>query len=356
MDCPFFGSYVALPTPFRDGAIDFDALGRLIEWHVDKSSDGFVAVGTTGEGATLTDYERRSVIEFVIETSRGRKPVIAGIGTNNTAQSIELVKFAERARADGTLAVTPYYNKPTQRGLVAHFEALADASALPVVLYNVPSRTGCDLKPQTAAELRKRHANVVAIKEASGSIGRAKELRSACDIALIAGEDGLIAEFMSIGAVGVIGVVANVAPREVAELCRVARPGGDAMRTAELVAFLAPLVRDLFIETSPAPVKAALARDEQDPRRRAPAARDARSAQPRALAREPARSCVDLSRKAARRVRSGRRRLLSKRGSRRSSAQASARASDRDPRRVAARYPAQAPSHGAARQTEGGQA
>jgi 4-hydroxy-tetrahydrodipicolinate synthase len=259
MDCPFQGSYVALPTPFRGGEIDFDGLGALIDWHVEQGSDGFVAVGTTGEGATLTEYERRSVIEFVVERSAGRKPVIAGIGTNNTAQSVELARFAERARADGTLVVTPYYNRPTQKGLVAHFAAVADASPLPLVLYNVPSRTGCDLKAQTAAEVRRLRANVVAVKEASGSVGRAKEIRSLSDIALIAGEDALIAEFMALGAAGVIGVVANVAPRAVAELCRVARPGGDARRTAELADRLAPLVRDLFIETNPAPVKAALA-------------------------------------------------------------------------------------------------
>ena len=259
MECAFRGSYVALPTPFRAGAVDFDALDRLVDWHVAKHSDGFVAVGTTGEGATLSDFERRSVIERVVERSAGRLPVIAGVGTNNTAQSIELARFAEHAGANGALVVTPYYNKPTPKGLVAHFTAVADAIALPIVLYNVPSRTGCDMKPATVAEIRRRCPNAVAIKEASGTVGRARELRSTSDISLIAGEDALIAEFMALGAVGVIGVVANVAPSQTAELCRVARPGGDAVRAAELVAFLAPLVRDLFVETSPVPLKAALA-------------------------------------------------------------------------------------------------
>ena len=259
MQCSFHGSYVALPTPFAGDAIDFEALGQLIDWHVEMGTDGFVAVGTSGEGATLSDNERRSVIEFVVERSDQRRPVIAGVGTNSTAQSIELTKFAADIGADGGLAVTPYYNKPSQSGLLAHFAAMAEASELPIVLYNVPSRTGCDLKPQTAAAVRARCPNVVAIKEASGSIGRAKELRAASDIALIAGEDALIAEFMSLGGVGVIGVVGNVAPKQVAELCRAARPGGDAMRTAELVAYLAPLVRDLFIETNPVPMKTALA-------------------------------------------------------------------------------------------------
>lgn len=259
MQCDFKGSYVALPTPFKGDVVDFHALEGLIEFHVRRGTDGLVSVGTTGEGATLNDYERRSVIEFTVVKSARRLPVIAGTGTNNTAQSIELCRFAAKAGADGVLAVTPYYNKPTQRGLEAHYGALAQASTLPIVLYNVPSRTGCDLKPATVAAVRAANPNVVAIKEASNSIGRACEIQELSDIALIAGEDGLIAEFMALGGAGVIGVVANVAPSEVAELCQVARPGGDPVRTAELVAFLQPLVRDLFIETNPAPVKAALA-------------------------------------------------------------------------------------------------
>jgi 4-hydroxy-tetrahydrodipicolinate synthase len=259
MKCPFSGSYVALPTPFRGDEVDLESFRALIDFHVERQSDGLVAVGTSGEAATLSDYERRSVIEAAVEHSAGRLPVIAGVGTNSTRVTLELARFAEKAGADGALAVTPYYNKPTPRGLLGHYGALAEACALPIVLYNVPSRTGCDLKPATVAELRRRHENVVAIKEASNSVGRARELLASSDIALIAGEDGLIAEFMSLGAAGVIGVVANIAPREVAELCRVARPGGDAARTAELVAWLSPLVRDLFIESNPIPMKAALA-------------------------------------------------------------------------------------------------
>lgn len=259
MKCAFQGSFVALPTPFARGEVDYSALEKLIEFHFHHGADGLVSVGTTGEGATLSDYERRSVIEFTVLKARKRLPVIAGVGTNNTAQSVELCNFAAAVGASGVLAVTPYYNKPTQRGLLAHYGAMAEASTLPIVLYNVPARTGCDLKPATVAQIRAAHPNVVAIKEASNSIGRAREIQAQSDIALIAGEDALIAEFMALGAVGVIGVVANVAPREVAELCRVARPGGDAVRTAELVAWLQPLVRDLFIETNPAPVKAALA-------------------------------------------------------------------------------------------------
>ncbi len=258
MNCTFRGSFVALPTPFRDDEIDFEALDRLVDFHLAMKTDGLVVAGTTGETSTLSEFERRSITEAVIERAAGRVPVIAGIGTNSTRTTIELACFAQAAGADGLLAVTPYYNKPTQRGLIAHFSELAEAVETPIVLYNVPSRTGVDLKPDTVAEIRASNPNVVAIKEASGSIGRANEISARSDIALIAGEDALIADFMAIGGVGVIGVINNIAPKAVAELCRVAVPGGDAMRTAELAAYLAPLVRDLFIETNPVPVKTAL--------------------------------------------------------------------------------------------------
>lgn len=259
MKCPFQGSLVALPTPFRQGEVDLPALHHLVEWHIEKKSDGLVVAGTSGEAATLNDYERRTVIHAVIESARRRIPVIAGIGTNDTRQSVDFARFAADAHADGLLAVAPYYNKPTPRGLVAHYGAIAEATALPLILYNVPSRTCTDLKPETIAECRTRFPSVVAVKEASGSMGRARQIKELSDIALIAGEDALIAEFMALGGVGVIGVVANVAPSQVAELCRVARPGGNAVRAAELVAWLQPLIRDLFIETNPVPMKTALA-------------------------------------------------------------------------------------------------
>jgi 4-hydroxy-tetrahydrodipicolinate synthase len=259
MKCPFRGSYVALPTPFRDDKPDLEALSALVEYHAENKTDGLVVCGTSGESPTLTDYERRTVIEHAVHQSHGLLPVIAGTGTNDTRHSIELTRFAKEIGADGVMCVTPYYNRPSPLGLERHFGALAEATDLPLVLYNVPARTGCDLKPATAAAIRAGHGNVVAIKEASASLGRARELREATDLALICGEDALIADFMALGAVGVIGVVGNVAPREVAELCRSAAPGGDAARTAELCAFLAPLVRDLFVESNPVPLKAALA-------------------------------------------------------------------------------------------------
>jgi 4-hydroxy-tetrahydrodipicolinate synthase len=243
----------------QDGELDLAGLAELIERHLVAGSDGLVVAGTSGESATLDDDERRGVIEAAVEVAGGRLPVIAGTGTNSTRKSIELTRFAERAGADGVLCVTPYYNRPTQRGLELHFAAIAEATGLPVVLYNVPARTGCDLKPETVAAIRAACPNVVAIKEASGSTGRAREIVAGGHVALLAGEDSLIAELMALGAVGVIGVVANVAPAEVAELCRVSAPGGDPARAAELDAWLSPLVRDLFLETNPVPMKAALA-------------------------------------------------------------------------------------------------
>jgi 4-hydroxy-tetrahydrodipicolinate synthase len=259
MKCPFQGSLVALPTPFRKDELDFPTLHHLIEWHVEKKSDGLVIAGTSGEAATLNDYERRSLLHAAVEYARKRLPIIAGIGTNDTRQSVDFARFATDAHVDGLLAVAPYYNKPTQPGLVAHYSAIAEATSLPLILYNVPSRTCTDIRPETITECRARFPHIVAVKEASGSVARARQIRESSDIALIAGEDALIAEFMGLGAVGVIGVVSNIAPTEVAELCRVARPGGDPVRTAELVNWLSPLVKALFIETNPVPMKTALA-------------------------------------------------------------------------------------------------
>ena len=259
MKCTFRGSYVALPTPMAGEGLDLEALRGLVDFHLARGSDGLVVAGTSGEAATLTDQERARVLETVLERACGRLPVLAGVGTNATRTTLEHARAAQAAGADGLLVVTPYYNRPSPEGLFRHFAAVAGSTRLPIVLYNVPSRTGCDLKPPTVARLRSAFPHIVAIKEASGTLARIHELAASCDIALIAGEDGLIAQFMAAGGAGVIGVVANVAPREVAELCRAAAPGGDSARAADLVRWLAPLVRDLFIETNPVPLKAALA-------------------------------------------------------------------------------------------------
>lgn len=259
MNCPFRGSYVALPTPFRAGELDREALAELVEFHAGKGTDGLVVAGTSGECATLSDYERRTLIETVVECSHGLLPVIAGTGTNDTRRSIEMTAFAQEAGADGALCVTPYYNRPSQRGLALHFGAIAESTSLPIVLYNVPARTGCDLETGTVAAVRAAHPNVVALKDATGSLERAREHVAQTDLALFAGDDHLIRELLGLGASGVIGVVGNLAPREVAELCRAALPSGDPGRAEELWDELAPLVRDLFLESNPVPMKAALA-------------------------------------------------------------------------------------------------
>jgi 4-hydroxy-tetrahydrodipicolinate synthase len=253
------GSLVALPTPFTDGELDLDTFGELIDLHVERGTDGLVVNGTTGEAATLTDYERRTAVEFALEHSAGRLPVVVGTGTNATRASVEHTRAAAEAGADAALIVTPYYNKPTQAGLVAHYLTIAEASTIPIVLYNVPSRTGCDLLPETVAEIGRRAPNVIAIKEASGSVERGRELIEGSGVAVLVGEDHLIAPLIALGAVGVVGVVANVVPEKVAELCRAAAPGGDPARAEELSAALAPLIRALFVESNPVPVKAALA-------------------------------------------------------------------------------------------------
>lgn len=254
------GSWVALPTPFRDGELDLAALRRLIDRHAAGGTDGVVVGGTTGEPPTLTEAERRRALEVAVEHAAGRLPVMAGVGTNATRTTVELARFAEGAGAASLLVVTPYYNRPGRTGLVRHFGAVAEVTRLPVVLYNVPKRTGVDLLPDAAAEIGGRHANVVAIKEASGTLERARDLRRrAPELDLICGEDGLIADFRALGAVGAISVVGNVAPDDTAELVRQAGPEGDSRRAAEAAERLGPLVRALSLETNPVPVKAALA-------------------------------------------------------------------------------------------------
>lgn len=257
--CTFQGSYVALPTPFRDGRVDLPALHALVDFHADRGTDGLVVVGTTGEAPTLEDWERRAVVEATVARARGRLPVIAGVGTNDTRTTVAHAKAAAGLGVDGLLVVTPYYNRPTQRGLELHFGAVAEAVATPIVLYNVPSRTGCDLQPETVAAIGKRYAHVVAVKEALASVERAKHLLAETPCALLAGDDASIADFVSLGAVGAVNVIGNVAPEKVAELVRCAMPGRDSKRAAELVEWLRPLARDLYIETNPAPVKAAMA-------------------------------------------------------------------------------------------------
>jgi 4-hydroxy-tetrahydrodipicolinate synthase len=255
----FQGSYVALPTPFRKGEVDYGSLEHLIEWHIESGSDGLVLGGTTGEAATLSDSERIGIFQCAVGVARGRLPVIAGIGTNNTRTTVDLARQAAAAGVDGLLAVTPYYNKPSRRGLVLHFSALAECTDTPIILYNVPSRTGVDMPVAAVRELGDAHANIVAIKEAKPDLEKVRALAANPKVAVLCGEDACIADFMGLGAVGVIGVVNNVVPAKVAKLVRAALPGGDSNAAARLVEELAPLCRDLFLESNPVPVKTALA-------------------------------------------------------------------------------------------------
>ncbi len=253
----FSGSYVALVTPFLDGKIDFKRLEELIDLHLEQGTDGIVPCGTTGESATMSHEEHEVVIRAVVERVQGRIPVLAGTGSNNTAEAIRLTRFAQDVGASGALLITPYYNKPTQTGLVRHFEAIASETTLPLVLYNVPSRTGVNMLPPAVIECAKI-PNVVGIKEASGSIDQTVEIVRETDLSVLSGDDSLTLPLMSVGARGVISVAANVAPRMVADMTRLAS-SGDFAAARELHLNLFPLFGGLFVETNPIPVKAALA-------------------------------------------------------------------------------------------------
>lgn len=252
----FAGSSVAIVTPMlADGTVDFASLERLVDWHVEHRTDALVIAGTTGESATLTKPEHVEVIRVAAERAAGRIPVIAGTGSNSTAQTIDLSRSVAGFPIDGYLVVTPYYNKPTQEGLYQHFMAVADALDRPVILYNVPGRTGVDLKPETAARLA-AHNGIIGIKEATGDLTRVKAIRDLAgeDFLLLSGDDATAREFMGLGGQGVISVTANVAPALMADMCEAALEG-DAALAAELDERLAPLHRDLFVESNPIPVK-----------------------------------------------------------------------------------------------------
>ena len=255
----FRGSGTALATPMRAGAIDFEAFERLIDRQLAGSTDALVVCGTTGEPAALSAEEREWVIECALRRVGGRIPVIVGVGSNDTRTAIALAKQAQSAGADALLAVTPYYNKTTQAGLEAHFTALADATALPLILYNVPSRTGLNLLPETAARLA-RHPNVCGVKEASGSIAQAAALARLCgdELAIYSGNDDMTLPILALGGQGVISVAANVCPGRVAALCQ-RFFAGDVAGARAIQLQLLPLIEALFIEVNPIPVKAALA-------------------------------------------------------------------------------------------------
>ena len=252
----FQGSMVALVTPMQaDGAIDYPALKRLIDFHVDHGTDAIVAVGTTGESATLTMDERCQVIQTVVDHSAGRLPVIAGTGANATAEAIELTRCAAAAGVDGCLLVTPYYNKPTQEGLYRHHRAIAEAVPVPQILYNVPGRTCCDMLPETVFRLAEID-NIIGIKDATGDFDRGETLirQTPVEFSVFSGDDATAMELILRGARGDISVTANVAPQAMHEMCAAAL-AGDRQRAEALNSQLIPLHQGLFVETSPIPVK-----------------------------------------------------------------------------------------------------
>ena len=256
----FTGAATAIVTPMnQNGEIDYEAFGRLIEWQIAEGIDAIVSVGTTGEGSTLTDQEHREAIKFCVDTVAGRVPVIAGTGSNDIAYAIELTRYACEVGADAMLLVTPYYNKATQRGLIESFTAVANASTKPCILYNVPSRTGCNLTAASCAVLSK-HPNIVGIKEASGNVSQIAEIARLCgeDFAIYSGNDDQIVPVLSLGGKGVISVLSNVLPKETSLLCKKFFAGDVKGSLAMQLQYL-PLINQLFCEVNPIPVKAATA-------------------------------------------------------------------------------------------------
>ena len=255
----FEGSYVAIVTPFKNGKVDAAALKGLIEFHIENGTNGIVPCGTTGESATLVRTEHEEVIGITVETCAGRVPVLAGTGSNATHEAIELTQIAEKLGADGALLITPYYNKPTQEGLYQHFTAVAKETKLPVVLYNVPSRTAVNMLPTTVARLAKIE-NIVGIKEASGDLVQISEIIQACDsgFSVISGEDALNWPILALGGKGFISVTANIVPDKFAQLYKAASEGD--VKTAQSLHYELLKLNDvMFVETNPIPVKAALA-------------------------------------------------------------------------------------------------
>lgn len=255
----FKGVFTALITPFRDGTIDHDAYGALVNRQLEAGVAGLVPVGTTGEAATLSDDEAEELIRRTVELARGRALIVAGAGANDTKKAVEKARRAEKAGADALLVVTPYYNKPTQAGLIAHYRAVAEATSLPVMLYSVPGRCGVEIAPETCARLVAECPNIVVIKEAGGNPLRVTQLRAACGDELIihSGDDALTLPFLALGAVGVTSVVSNVAPREMVAMV----DAWFAVNMAEALAIherMSELAEAMFIESNPGPVKAAL--------------------------------------------------------------------------------------------------
>jgi 4-hydroxy-tetrahydrodipicolinate synthase len=256
----FQGSFVAMVTPFRGGRVDEAKLRELVEFHVTNGTDVLIPCGTTGESPTLSHDEHRRVVEVVIEAARKRIPVIAGTGSNSTSEAIELTKHAERAGASGALVVNPYYNKPTQEGLYRHFRAVAESVSIPIITYNIQGRTAVNVETATMARLARDCRNIVGVKEASGSLDQMSQVIAACgpNFTVLSGDDNITLPLMAIGGHGVISVIANIVPRETADLVHAALEG-DFKRARDLHYRLFPLARAAFLETNPIPIKEAMA-------------------------------------------------------------------------------------------------
>jgi 4-hydroxy-tetrahydrodipicolinate synthase len=254
----FSGSMVALVTPFKEGRVDWDALESLVEFHIENGTHGIVPCGTTGESATLSHEEHDQIIKAVVKSVKNRVPVIAGTGSNSTLEATELTRGAEKAGADGALMISPYYNRPTQEGIYQHYKKVAAAVKIPLIIYNIPSRTGSKIEPETLARLAEVK-NIEGVKEATGSIDQAIEVIRLCGdgLAVYSGEDSLTYSLMMLGGKGVISTVANVVPREMSQLTRACFEGD--WESGKRIQFqLIPLIRSLFLETNPIPVKTAL--------------------------------------------------------------------------------------------------
>ncbi len=260
MSTRFQGSIVALVTPFRNGLVDEAKLQELVEFHAAQGTDGLVPCGTTGESPTLSHEEHRRVVEVVVEQARGRLAVIAGTGSNSTREAVDLTRHAKAVGADGALIVNPYYNKPTQEGLYRHFRTIADTCDIPIFVYNIPSRTAVNVETETLARLARDCRNIVGVKEASGSLDQMTQVILTCgpDFIVLSGDDTLTLPLMAVGGRGVISVIANLVPKDVAEMTHAALDG-DWKRARELNLRLFPLCRAAFFETNPIPIKEAMA-------------------------------------------------------------------------------------------------
>jgi len=254
----FKGSGVAIVTPFNEEGVNFSKLKELIEWQIENKTDAIIICGTTGEASTMTETERKEAIKFTVNTVNKRIPVIAGTGSNNTMASVEMSKYAESVGVDGLLIINPYYNKTSAKGLIAHFKAIAEAVKTPIVVYNVPSRTGMNIPPKALAELCKLE-NIVAVKEASGNISQIAEIKYLCgdNLDIYSGNDNEILPTLAIGGLGIISVIANIVPKDVHDICELFF-SGNIKASQELFIKTIPLTNACFCETNPIPIKTAL--------------------------------------------------------------------------------------------------